>query len=60
MMIGDFNAVLYIQDRLGGDEVQDNEVRDYVEWIDQCELTEMRSFGSYYSWLNKGRNGKRL
>jgi len=59
-VIGDFNAVLYMQDRLGGDEVQDNEVREYAECIEHCELTEMRSFDSYYSWSNKGRNGKRL
>ena len=40
--------------------MQDNEVRAYAECIDQCELTEIRSFGGYYSWSNKGRNGKRL
>ncbi|KAJ8453126.1 LOW QUALITY PROTEIN: hypothetical protein Cgig2_008010 [Carnegiea gigantea] len=28
--------------------------------MDYCELTEMRSFGNYYSWTNIGRNGKRL
>ena len=60
MVIGDFNALLYIQDRLGGDEVQDSEVREHAECIKYCELPEMRSFGSYYSWSNKGRNGKRL
>jgi len=60
LVIGDFNAVLYMQDRLGGNEVHDSEVREYAECINQCELTAMRSFGGYYSWSNKARNGKRL
>ena len=54
LVIGDFNAILYMQDRLRGDEVQKSEVREYAECIDHCELTEMRSFGTYYSWSNKG------
>lgn len=60
MVIGDFNAILQGHDRLGGEEVHDNEVRDFAECIEQCELTEVRSFGSYYLWSNKGRNGKRI
>ena len=43
MVTGDFNAVLHMQDRLGGDEVQDSEVREYAECIEHCELTEMRT-----------------
>ncbi|KAJ8432351.1 LOW QUALITY PROTEIN: hypothetical protein Cgig2_014970 [Carnegiea gigantea] len=58
MVIGNFNAILQGQDRLGGDEVHDNEVRDFENAL--SNLTEVRSFGSYYSWSNKGRNGKRI
>ncbi|KAJ8422255.1 LOW QUALITY PROTEIN: hypothetical protein Cgig2_025875 [Carnegiea gigantea] len=59
-MHGDFNAAQYLQDRLGGDELQESEVREYAECIDHYELTEMGSFGAYYSCSNKRRNGKKL
>jgi len=54
LVVGDFNAVLYMHDRLGGDELQENEVNEYAECMDYYELTKMRSFENYYSWTNIG------
>ncbi|KAJ8422236.1 hypothetical protein Cgig2_012330 [Carnegiea gigantea] len=56
-VIGDFNAVLHLHDRIGGDDIQDIEVRGFVKCINECELTELRSCGNYYSWSNRDHNG---
>lgn len=52
-VIGDFNVILYKEDRMGGDEVRIAELLDLKSFMDTCELQEMRSIGPYYSWTNK-------
>ncbi|KAJ8431362.1 hypothetical protein Cgig2_002085 [Carnegiea gigantea] len=47
-VIGDFNAILYKEDRMGGDEVRMAELLDLKSFVDTCELQEMRSIGPYY------------
>jgi len=59
-VVGDFNAVLCPQDRIGGDDIQDSEVKDFTECINAREITEMQSSGHFFSWSNRGRNGKRI
>ena len=51
-VMGDFNAVLYPEDRQGGTMVQDFEVRPFQECITNCELQEARYRGPYFSWTN--------
>ena len=53
--MGDFNAILLSQDRLGKDDILNHEIRDFVDCVTARELIEMRSFGNYYSWSNKGK-----
>ena len=48
-ILGDFNAMLYSGDRLGGIEVQVSEVKTFGECISACELQELRSNGSYFT-----------
>ncbi|KAJ8435393.1 hypothetical protein Cgig2_009644 [Carnegiea gigantea] len=52
-VLGDFNAILHTEDRMGGIEVTDSEIRDFVDCVFNCELQEMQSTGAYYSWTNK-------
>ncbi|KAJ8431896.1 hypothetical protein Cgig2_009963 [Carnegiea gigantea] len=52
-IIGDFNFVLYKEDRIGGEEIEDHAIKDFAECLEACELNEMRSTGAYYSWTNK-------
>ena len=52
-VLGDFNAVLYIGDRIGGTEVKLHEIQSFDECITTCELQEIRSNGPYYTWTNK-------
>ncbi|KAJ8445042.1 hypothetical protein Cgig2_022562 [Carnegiea gigantea] len=50
---GDFNAVLYKGDRMGGNEIQDHEVQPFSACIYDCGLQEVRYKGPYYTWTNK-------
>jgi len=52
-MLCDFNSILYKEDRIGGDDVLASEIRDMKEFMDSCDLQELRSIGAYYSWTNK-------
>jgi len=52
-IIGDFNAVLHKDDRIGGNKVTDHEVNELQCLLDHCELQELYSRGSFYSWTNK-------
>lgn len=52
-VLGDFNAILYIEDKMGGTAVTEFELRDFASLVDNCELQEMRSTGAYYFWINK-------
>ena len=52
-IIGDFNAILYKEDRIGGGEVLFSDIKDMQEFMENNELHEMKSIGPYYSWTNK-------
>jgi len=52
-ILGDFNSVLYKEDRMRGIEVQDHEVQHLANLLDTCSLQELRWIGAYYSWSNK-------
>jgi len=52
-ILGNFNSILYKEDRMGGIEIQDHEVLDLANFLDSYDLQEMRWTGAYYSWTNK-------
>ena len=52
-ILGDFNTVLHKEDRIGGIEVQDHEVKHLADFMDTCEVQELRWTGLFYSWTNK-------
>ena len=52
-MLGDFNTILHKEDRYGGNDVIDSEVRELSTLMEDCELQEMASIEPYYSWTNK-------
>lgn len=53
-ILGDFINVLNREDRIGGNIVTLNEVRDFQECIKECLLEEMRRKGQHYTWIDKG------
>ncbi|KAJ8420047.1 hypothetical protein Cgig2_011170 [Carnegiea gigantea] len=52
-ILGDFNSVLYKEDRIGGEEIKDHKIKEFAACIETCELTEMQSTRACYSWTNK-------
>lgn len=50
---GDFNSILYTQDRLHGCIVNSEEIRDNANCIQALGLTELAWEGDYYTWSNK-------
>ncbi|KAJ8425090.1 hypothetical protein Cgig2_034026 [Carnegiea gigantea] len=52
-VIGDFNAILYKLDRIGGDKVTTHDISKLSTLLEHSELHELRSMGAYYSWTNK-------
>ncbi|KAJ8420425.1 hypothetical protein Cgig2_012538 [Carnegiea gigantea] len=53
MISSDFNSMLYKEDRIGGNEINDTKVKDFANCVGACELAEMRSIGTHFSWTNK-------
>jgi len=51
--MGDFNTLRFKDDRIGGNDVQDHELRELATLLEGCELHELKSTGAYFSWTNK-------
>ncbi|XP_019234784.1 PREDICTED: uncharacterized protein LOC109215219 [Nicotiana attenuata] len=52
LMMGDFNAVVGVDDRMNGREVQDHETKDFRELLEDYSLTELPTVGKSYTWTN--------
>ncbi|XP_016481148.2 uncharacterized protein LOC107802208 [Nicotiana tabacum] len=50
---GDFNAVLYSQDRLMGNPITYAETQDFASCIQTLQLNQLLWKGDYYTWSNK-------
>ncbi|XP_021737700.1 uncharacterized protein LOC110704212 [Chenopodium quinoa] len=59
LCVGDYNSVLHASDRLHGADVTDYETRDFQNLVDDLDLPELKSKGSFYSWSNKAHTGPR-
>ncbi|XP_074290917.1 uncharacterized protein LOC141617645 [Silene latifolia] len=52
ILCGDFNCVLKSSERLGGSS-SDEEMKDFQECLDYCQMINSPAVGSYYTWNNK-------
>ncbi|XP_074319945.1 uncharacterized protein LOC141656786 [Silene latifolia] len=52
IIVWDFNTVLAPSERLGGQSTME-EMQDFQQFIDNCEVIDMPASGSYYTWNNK-------
>lgn len=50
--MGDFNAILEVEDRVHGNVVQDHEIRDFREFIEDAGMTELQAIGRPFTWTN--------
>ncbi|XP_060183270.1 uncharacterized protein LOC132613259 [Lycium barbarum] len=51
--MGDFNSVLHVEDRIGGNQVTHTEIVDFEDCLDACGLVKMPSNGCNYTWTDK-------
>lgn len=53
MLIGDFNNVVKVEEKIGGSMVSEKKYNDLNYMMNKTELYEMESKGDYFSWSNK-------
>ncbi|XP_074271346.1 uncharacterized protein LOC141595280 [Silene latifolia] len=49
---GDINNVLYSNERLGS-EITLAEVKPFLDFTHDCKITDLKAFGSFFTWNNK-------
>jgi len=47
-MLGDFNSILIVGDRVGRADILDSETIEIANHLKTCELTEMISIGPHF------------
>ncbi|XP_075088341.1 uncharacterized protein LOC142170347 [Nicotiana tabacum] len=52
LLMGDFNAIRDMDDRANGTVVQENEIKDFREFMEDCRMTELPTVGRCYTWTN--------
>ncbi|KAJ8420785.1 hypothetical protein Cgig2_030493 [Carnegiea gigantea] len=52
-ILGDFNSVLFKEDRYGHNEVEDHDIPELTHFMADCEVLEMPSSSEYFYWTNK-------
>ena len=52
-ILGDFNSILYKDDRIGGNEVTEHDTLELSAFMDSCEVQEMTGSGAVFTWTNK-------
>ncbi|XP_060170802.1 uncharacterized protein LOC132601754 [Lycium barbarum] len=52
LIMGDFNAVLEIEDRLVGSPVQANEMVDFSNFVQSASMLDLKVVGREYTWTN--------
>lgn len=50
--MGDYNAMLQVDDRINGADVQEQEIKDFKDFLIDTELTEIKTVGRQYTWTN--------
>ena len=54
-IIGDFNEILHLHEKIGGIIGISSRMQNFAKFIDNCHLMELESFGFPYTWFNKRR-----
>lgn len=49
VLMGDYNAILKVEDRLNGNQVTDSETRDFDKFLLDNSLTEMKTEGRQFT-----------
>ncbi|XP_062093504.1 uncharacterized protein LOC133799506 [Humulus lupulus] len=60
LVLGDFNSVFEVEERIGGKVISPKEVEDARKWLDLGIVEEMKFLGSYYTWSNNQDGNNRI
>ncbi|PHU17833.1 hypothetical protein BC332_13528 [Capsicum chinense] len=52
LCMGDFNAMIKIIDILNGSPIQEGEMKDFVDFLVDTHMTELKTVGRDYTWTN--------
>ena len=52
MIMGDFNAILSVHDKVGGQPVSNYELQDLEQLVQGCGLVDLESIGCRLTWTN--------
>ena len=53
LMIGDFNEVLCVEDKFGGNQININRAMEFKACLDSCSFVDLGFVGPKYTWTNK-------
>lgn len=53
MVICDFNSILKVDDKIGGNPITWSEIVDFNDCVTACGLLEFRTQGNMYTWNDK-------
>ncbi|XP_074299986.1 uncharacterized protein LOC141631182 [Silene latifolia] len=56
----DFNSVIDVNERIGGADVTWSEMAPMRDMMAQCQLHEIKTIGSYFTWNNKHESGSKV
>ncbi|RAL38049.1 hypothetical protein DM860_000743 [Cuscuta australis] len=59
-VLGDFNAIMGTEDKIGGLPVKGEETKEFCDCIRYCDLDEIPYTGARYTWSNKQGHEKRI
>lgn len=60
LLTGDFNVVLYLEDKLSGNPIIYSEIQEFIECLHQLSLPELPWHRKYYTWSNKQQGADRV
>ncbi|XP_010665656.1 uncharacterized protein LOC104882931 [Beta vulgaris subsp. vulgaris] len=59
LVLGDFNAISLSDDRIGG-IVRRSELTPMLDCMNECQLSDIKATGRYYTWSNKQEGDHRV
>ncbi|KAJ9190426.1 hypothetical protein P3X46_001631 [Hevea brasiliensis] len=51
--VGDFNAISFPDEKIGGDVVRPSQVNCLLNFLKQCDLVDLECKGPFFTWFNK-------
>uniref|UniRef100_A0A803PT08 Uncharacterized protein n=1 Tax=Cannabis sativa TaxID=3483 RepID=A0A803PT08_CANSA len=60
LVVGDFNAVFELDDRIWANNITLNDIADSNNWLAQANAVRLKKTGSHYTWTNNQEDKSRI